>query len=157
MGTIQPYGASLLSYSVDKDGFLILPVNGKVMVRDKTLSDVRFILKDSLNHILNHPVVSVKLVNRYVSILGEVNNPGHFPYSKDKLSIYDAIGLASDINDYGNRNYVTLVRNMNGENSRINLDLTKSDILSSQYYYVRPNDIVCRYNPFSGTKSDDCA
>lgn len=141
-GTIQPYGASLLSYSIDKDGFLLLPVIGKIMVKDKTLSDVSLILKDSLNHILSHPVVSVKLVNRYISILGEVNSPGHFPYSQDKLTIYDAIGLAGDITEYGNRDYVTLVRNENGENSRVNVDLTKSAILASEYYYMRPNDIL---------------
>ena len=108
LGSMQPYGASLLSYSIDKEGYLLLPVIGKILVKDKTLSEVSVILKDSLNHILNQPIVSVKLVNRYVSVLGEVKNPGHFPYSQDKLTIYDALGLAGDITDYGNRNKVIL-------------------------------------------------
>ena len=142
VGTMQPYGASLMSYSVDKDGFLLLPVIGKILVKDKTVSEVSTILKDSLNHILNQPIVSVKLVNRYVSVLGEVKNPGHFAYSQDKLTIYDALGLAGDITDYGNRNKVILIRNINGENIRINVDITKSDILASDYYNLRPNDIV---------------
>ena len=122
---MSPYGASLMSYSIDKDGYLLLPVIGNIFVKDKTLSQVSIILRDSLNHVLNQPIVSVKLVNRYVSVLGEVRNPGHFPYSQEKLSIFDAIGLAGDITDYGNRNKVILVRNENGENIRINLDLTK--------------------------------
>jgi polysaccharide biosynthesis/export protein len=142
VGSMQPYGASLISHSIDKDGFLLLPVIGKILVKDKTLSEVAIILKDSLNHILNQPIVSVKLVNRYVSILGEVNNPGHIPYAQEKLSIYDALGLAGDITDFGNRNDVILVRNENGENIRIDVDLTRSDILASGYYYLRPNDIV---------------
>lgn len=142
LGTLQPYGASLLSYSVDKEGNIMLPLIGKIFVKDKTLSDVNAILKDSLNHILNLPIVSVKLVNRYVSILGEVRNPGHFPYSQDKLSIFDAIGLAGDITDYGNRNEAILVRNENENNFRVNLDLTKSEILASPYYYIRPSDII---------------
>jgi polysaccharide export outer membrane protein len=142
VGSIQPYGASLMSYSVDKDGYLLLPVIGKILVKDKTLSEITVILKDSLNHILNQPVVTVKLVNRYVSVLGEVRNPGHFPYSQDKLTIYDALGLAGDITDYGNRTKVMLIRNENGENIRINVNLNKSEILSSDYFYLRPNDIV---------------
>lgn len=142
MGSIQPYGASLLSYSVNKEGYLLLPVIGKILVKDKTLSDVSSILKDSLNHVLNQPIVSVKLVNRFVSVLGEVLNPGHFAYAQDKLSIYDAVGLAGDITDYGNRDDVILVRNENGENKRISINLSKSDILASDYYYLRPNDIV---------------
>jgi polysaccharide biosynthesis/export protein len=142
VGTMQPYGASLMSYSIDKDGYLLLPVIGKILVKDKTVSEVSTILKDSLNHILNQPIVTVKLVNRYVSVLGEVRNPGHFAYSQDKLTIYDALGLAGDVTDYGNRNKVILVRNINGENIRINVDITKSDVLSSDYYNLRPNDIV---------------
>jgi polysaccharide export outer membrane protein len=81
-------------------------------------------------------------VNRYVSVLGEVRNPGHFPYSQDKLTIYDALGLAGDITDYGNRTKVMLIRNENGENLRINIDLTKSEILTSDYFFMRPNDII---------------
>jgi polysaccharide biosynthesis/export protein len=142
VGTMQPYGASLLSYTVDKDGFLLLPVIGKIQAKDKTISEVSGILKESLSHILNQPIVTVKLVNRYVSVLGEVNHPGHFSYSQDKLSIYDAIGLAGDITDYGNRNNVILVRNENGENIRVNIDLTKSEVLASGFYNLRPNDIV---------------
>jgi polysaccharide export outer membrane protein len=142
LGSMQPYGASLMSYSIDKDGYLLLPVIGKVMVKDKTTSEVSVILKDSLNHILNQPIVTVKLVNRYVSVLGEVKNPGHFSYSQDKLTIYDALGLAGDITDYGNRNQVILIRNVNSENIRISVNISKSDILASEYYNLRPNDIV---------------
>ncbi|HEX2968425.1 MAG TPA: polysaccharide biosynthesis/export family protein [Bacteroidales bacterium] len=141
-GTMQPYGASLMSYSVDTQGYLLLPVIGRIIAKGKTISDISIEIRDSLQHILNQPVVSVKLVNRYVSILGEVNNPGHFAYSQDKLTIYDAIGLAGDITEYGNRNELILIRNENGINSRLNLDLTKSDILSSGYYNLRPNDII---------------
>lgn len=142
VGSMQPYGASLLSYTIDKEGYLLLPVIGKILVKDKTVSEVCVILKDSLTHILSQPNVSVKLVNRYVSVLGEVKNPGHFPYSQDKLTIYDALGLAGDITDYGNRNKVILIRNVNGENVRINVDITKSAILASDYFNLRPNDIV---------------
>jgi polysaccharide biosynthesis/export protein len=139
---MSPYGASLLSYAIDKKGFMILPFVGNIYVQDKTISQVTEILKDSLSSILNQPIVSVKLVNRYVSVLGEVRSPGHYTYSQEKLTIYDALGLAGDITEYGNRNEVILARNENGKNLRINLDLTKSNTLASTYYYMRPNDIV---------------
>ncbi len=141
-GISSPYEASLMSYSIDKEGYLLLPVIGNVFVKGKTLSEVTVILRDSLYHVLNQPVVSVKLVNRYISVLGEVKNPGHYPYSQDKLSIYDAIGIAGDITDYGNRNKVVLVRNEVGQNIIYNLNLNKSKILASGLYYLRPNDII---------------
>jgi polysaccharide export outer membrane protein len=56
-----PYGASLLSYQIDKEGYLYLPLVGKILVKDKTIAEVIVILKDSLNHILNQPVVSSEI------------------------------------------------------------------------------------------------
>ncbi len=142
VGGIQPYGASLASYTINKDGYLLLPIIGNVMVKDKTLKQVSEMLKDSLKNILSQPNVSVKLVNRYISVLGEVRNPGHFAYAQEKLSIYDALGLAGDMTIYSNRKEVTLARNENGKNSIIMLDLTKPEILESNYYYLRPNDMI---------------
>jgi polysaccharide export outer membrane protein len=141
-GGLTPYSTSLISYSIDKNGNLLLPVIGNISASGKTLTQFSLILRDSLQHVLNQPIVSVKLVNRYVTVLGEVRSPGHFPYSQEKLTVYDALGLAGDIGEYGNRINVILVRNENGKNKRINLDLTRSDILSSDYYNLRPNDIV---------------
>jgi polysaccharide export outer membrane protein len=131
-----------MSYAIDKDGFLHLPIIGKVTAKDKTLAEVSTLLQESLVNILNQPSVTVKLVNRFVSVIGEVNNPGHFIISQEKISVYEAISLAGDITDFGNRRHVILLRNENGENKRINLDLTKSDILDSEYYNLRPNDVV---------------
>lgn len=141
-GTIQPYGASLMSYSIDRDGFLFLPVIGNIYAKGKTLSQLSLALKDSLRHILSQPLVTVKLVNSYVSVVGEVRSPGHYVYSQDKLSVFDAISLAGDITEYGNREKVTLVRNNEGSNLKATLNLTSSDILTSEFYYVRPNDLI---------------
>lgn len=141
-GYIQPYGASLMSYMIDKGGYVQLPVLGNVYVQDKSIPEVSTMLQDSLNHILSKPTVTVKLVNRFVSILGEVQRPGHFSYSQEKLTIFDALGLAGDITEYGDRNNVILARNENGKNLRINVDLTSSKLLTSEFYYVRPNDMI---------------
>lgn len=140
--TIDPYGASLISYSIDKAGFLFMPIIGKIFVKDMTTSQVSAILTDSLIHILSQPMVTVKLVNRYVSVLGYVNNPGHFTFSQDKLTIYDALGLAGDIALYGDRKEIILTRNENGKNILLNIDLTSPDILGSESYYLRPNDMI---------------
>jgi polysaccharide biosynthesis/export protein len=142
LGSMDPYGAYLMSYEIDKDGYLLLPVIGKILVKDKTTAQVREQIKESLTNILSQPVVTVKLVNRYISVLGEVRNPGHYIFAQEKFSIYDAISLAGDITVYGNRKEVLLTRNENGKNIRININLNRSDILSSEYYNLRPNDIV---------------
>jgi len=140
--SLSPYGASLLSYAIDKDGYLQLPLVGNIFVKDKTTSEVSALLVDSLSHILSQPIVKVKLVNRYVSVLGFVKSPGHYPYAQDKLTIYDALGLAGDMTIFANRKDVLLTRNESGKNNLIKIDLTNPDILASKYYYIRPNDVI---------------
>jgi polysaccharide export outer membrane protein len=141
-GSIQPYGVSLVSYTVNKKGFLSLPIIGVIYVKDRSLPEVREIIIDSLANILNQPSVTIKLVNRYISVLGEVRNPGHFPYAQDKLTIFNAIGAAGDMTKFANRKEVLLTRNENGANLLITVDLTKPDVLESSYYYLRPNDVI---------------
>jgi polysaccharide export outer membrane protein len=140
--TLEPYGAYMNSYTVDEQGFVQLPVIGKINVSGKTTFQVSSMIKDSVTNILSLPTVTVRLVNRYVSVLGEVRNPGHFVYSQDKFTVYNAIGLAGDISDYGNRREVILTRNENGKNLRVSLDLTHAEILTSPYYYIQPNDLI---------------
>lgn len=140
--SIQPYGASLISYSINKEGFLLLPVIGGLNVKDKTLLQVSNIIRDSLINILSQPLVTVKLVNRYISVLGEVRIPGHFPFSQEKLNIFDAIGIAGDMTIYADRKEVMLSRNENGKNLIVSIDLTQPEILESNYFYIRPNDMI---------------
>lgn len=139
---LDPYSASINSYEVSVDGFIQMPVIGNLYVKGKTLAEVKQMIKESLIQILSQPFITVKLINRYVSVLGEVQNPGRFTYTQDKLTIYDAIALAGDISVFGNRSEITLTRNENGKNTLVVLDLTSPEILKSPYLYVRPMDLI---------------
>ncbi|MCK5368564.1 MAG: polysaccharide biosynthesis/export family protein, partial [Cyclobacteriaceae bacterium] len=94
---LTPYSASLLSYQISIEGYLQLPVIGDLNVVGKTTNEVRMMIQDSLEYILSKPTVTVKLSNRFVTILGEVRAPGHYSYTEEKLTIYDALGMAGDI------------------------------------------------------------
>lgn len=140
--TLTPYSASLLSYQISKEGYLHLPVIGNLNVAGKTTNEVRTMILDSLEYILSKPTVTVKLSNRYVTVLGEVRSPGHYSYSEEKLTIYEALGMAGDITDFGNRKQVSITRNENNTNKIVSLDLTEPGIATSEYFYIRPKDIV---------------
>lgn len=140
--TLEPYSAYMNSYTIDAEGNIALPVVGKLQVTGKTLNEVKEMIQNEVDNILSLPMITVRLVNRYVDILGEVTSPGHYVYSQDKLTIFNAIGLAGDISEYGNRKKVTLVRNEEGQNRITELDLTSMDILSSPYYFIQPNDLI---------------
>lgn len=139
---LTPYSASLLSYQISKEGFLQLPLIGNLNVVGKTTNEVRMMIQDSLEYVLSKPTVTVKLSNRFVTILGEVRTPGHYSYSEEELTIYEALGMAGDITDFGNRREVSITRTENNVNKIVTVDLTEPGIASSEYLYIRPNDIV---------------
>jgi polysaccharide export outer membrane protein len=135
-------GTPLNTQKVDKEGFLELPIVGKIQVKDKTVDEVTAMLKEAFKNVLNMPMISVKLANSFITVIGEVKVPGHLIYMEDKLNIFDAISMAGDITDYGNRKTVILLRTNNGKTMRTELDLTKPEIVTSDFYYMKPRDII---------------
>ena len=99
-------------------------------------------LKSSLTGILNQPVVSVKLLSKRFAILGYVKNPGNYYYTQDKLSIFDAISMAGDALEYANKQGIVLVREIDGKIVRKEINLEKADILESEDFYIKPNDLI---------------
>ena len=84
----------------------------------------------------------MKLVNFQVAVLGEVKSPGNFTVEQDQINLFQAIGLANGITDFGNYKKVKLVRQTQSGSEVHLLDLTDDRILESPYYYLMPNDVV---------------
>ena len=50
--------------------------------------------------------------------------------------------MAGDINIYGDRSRVRIVREINGKTEVKKFDIRSKDILHSEYYYIEPNDVI---------------
>ena len=82
------------------------------------------------------------MINNYVSIIGEVNRPGRYPIYKDRMNIFQALAMAGDLGDFSNRQKIQIIRQIpNGSITR-EFSLTDRDILSSEFFYVMPNDVI---------------
>jgi polysaccharide export outer membrane protein len=143
-GTMSVSDASLsiLSYTVSDSGTITLPILGKIKLQGLTLDEAANSIKNFTKNVLNNPIVSVRFANNSITVLGEVSKPGTYPYFKEQLNIFYALGLAGDITEYGNRKKVTLIREKNKIINKYELDLTKDEIFKSDYYYLRPNDVL---------------
>jgi polysaccharide export outer membrane protein len=87
-------------------------------------------------------LVNVQIVNYKVTLVGEVSKPGAISVKNDRISILDAIGQAGDLTINANRTNVLVIRDNNGEKEFARMDLTKPDIFTSPFYYLRQNDVV---------------
>jgi len=132
----------LITYLVDVEGKISYPQLGDIVVADKTVSEVRDIIQSKVDSYLESASVFVKLVNRNITVLGEVKAPGQKLMVKNQLTIFEALGTAGDITDYGNRLSVKLIRELPDGKHVAELNLTDPNIIYSPYYYILPHDIV---------------
>jgi polysaccharide biosynthesis/export protein len=134
--------AGLSGYSVDIDGYVEIPYVGKVEVAGKTLSEVKVQLDSIFKNYVADAAITIKLVNNAVSIIGEVKSPGRYVLFRDRINIFEAISLASDLSDFGDRQKVQLIRPSPYGPIIKEFSLLDRSILSSEYYYIMPNDII---------------
>jgi polysaccharide export outer membrane protein len=105
--------------------------------------------------VLTNPYCVVRFNNFKITVLGEVKNPGVFTLPAEKASILEAVGLAGDFTNFGERQRVLLVREFSGQRTYRQLDLTDPNVFNSPYFYLRQNDVlVVMTNPKKPTEAD---
>lgn len=132
----------LVTFIVDEIGDIYYPQFGGMHVAGKTVDQIREELQIEVNKYMENASVFVKLVNRTITVLGEVRTPGQHPMAKNQLSIFEAIGIAGDLTDFGDRRDVKLIRETPAGKEVVSIDLTDPNLISSPYYYVLPHDIL---------------
>ena len=129
-------------YLVDNEGFIYFPVLGKLYIKGMTLAQLRADLEKRLLTYLAEPLVSIKQLNFNITVLGEVKKPGQYTNPSDKITVLQALGLAGDMTDYGNRTNVKLIREIDGVSKTFTIDFTNKNITNSPYYYMQQNDVL---------------
>ena len=129
-------------YLVGEDGSINLPIVGSVDTSEKTTNSLALEIQEALSPFIKNPSVNIRLLNFRVSVLGEVASPGTYTVLEERISIPQALGLAGDLTINGDRNHVLLIRNQDGQKVNQMIDLTKSDFLQSEFYFLKQNDII---------------
>ena len=139
--TQQP---TLQQYLVNNEGNIDFPVLGTLHIGGLTKSEAEDLIREKLKPYLREtPIVTVRMTNYKISVLGEVARPGTFTVSNEKVNVLEALAMAGDMTIWGMRNNVKLVReDATGKREIVYLDLNDADIVTSPYYYLQQNDII---------------
>jgi polysaccharide export outer membrane protein len=129
-------------FMVDQNGNIQLPMVGSIQVAGLTTAAARDLIQTKLIPFLKEPVVSLRLVNFKVSVLGDVARPGVYPVQNERISLSEALGLAGDLTITALRHNVLLIREVQGKRQYVRLDLHKKDVFNSPYYYLQNNDVI---------------
>jgi polysaccharide export outer membrane protein len=146
VSTSSVTGANLQSpgYLVNDEGTIQFPVIGTMKITGLTTNELRLKLTKELldRKLLVDPIVIVRQLNFKVSVLGEVSRPSVVNVPNEKISLLEALGLAGDITIYGRKDNVMVIREEDGVKKIKRLNLNSNEIFSSEYYYLKSNDIV---------------
>lgn len=145
-GSISSTGGALQTYLVSNDGTIEFPVLGTISVGGLTKQECEKLIHDKIRPFLNakeNPVVTVRMANYKISVLGEVARPGMFTVGNEKINIFEALAQAGDLTIYGVRDRVKLIREDDkGKKDVYTLNLNDANLISSPYYYLQQNDII---------------
>lgn len=131
-------------YLVDSEGNIDFPFLGKIQVVGLTRLELSSLIKETLtnNNYIKDAIVTVKLLNNKISVIGEVSRPGTFNINSERVTIFEALSLAGDLTIYGKRDKVYVIRENDGERAIHLIDLRSSSIFTSPCYYLQQNDVV---------------
>jgi polysaccharide export outer membrane protein len=129
-------------YLVDQSGNIEFPIIGKLKVSGLTRSEVLKLLQEKISTYIKNPIINLRIMNFKVSLQGEVNLPGTYPIASERVTLIEALSMAKDLTIYGRRNNILVIRETNGVKSYNRVDITKSDFISSPFYYLSQNDVV---------------
>jgi len=138
----SPGNFYLEGYSIDANGKIELPVLGEITVKGKTLEEAQELIQLHANKYLNNSTVIVKLTSFKITVLGEVKTPGQYFVYNNQASVLEVLGMAGDLTNYGNRKKVKLIRQVSAGTEVILLDLTESELLKSEYFFLMPGDVL---------------
>ena len=122
------------SYLVDASGYIAMPLIGSVLARGSTTEQLSSRIGEKLRQgYVREPHVAVEVeAYRPFFILGEVTQPGQYPYVAD-MTAETAVAIAGGFAPRAFRKTVTLTRVINGQQVRLTVPLT---------YQLRPGDTV---------------
>lgn len=142
--TFSNSGGTPMLFWVNAEGNITYPTIGELHVAGMTRKELQDYLQDYLisNGYILDPVVTVNFSGAKISIIGEVNRPGQYSLTDDRISVFDAIALAGDLNIYGERDKVRLIREKDGKQVVYTLNLSDTSVLTSEVYYLQQNDVI---------------
>ncbi|MCC6841009.1 MAG: polysaccharide export protein [Flavobacteriales bacterium] len=137
-------------FSVDKTGNVQLPSVGRIKMLGLTVNEAQETLQRKVNEYFANATVILKLVSFRVSVLGEVERPGTYFVYNNQITLLEALAQAGGPSEMADKRHVTLMRQSDQGTQAVYLDLSHAEVLSSEYYYLLPNDVV--YLPAMGAR-----
>ena len=127
---------------IGEDGTVVLPAVGPVRITGLTAREAQEKIRTILQDYLDTPSVDVRLLSFHFAVVGEVQRQGKYPILEDRINILEAVSMAGGLTEFANFETVKVLRTDNGISSLHGVNLLDNNLPNSNYYYIRPNDVI---------------
>ncbi len=137
--------------TIDYEGKVKLPKIGQVHLGGLSIQEAEDLLAKELSEYILDPIVVVKVLNREITILGEVKEPGNFNLDKEHNTLTEMIGKSGGFNFYADTKKVKIVRGEANEKKEYLVDFTRLDPIQATQILLQPGDVI--YIPSQKSKN----
>jgi polysaccharide export outer membrane protein len=130
------------TYRVDPDGNINFPVLGKLKIAGLNRAQATQMLQEKLSDYIKDPIVDIETVNYRITVIGEVNRPGTYTATNERITLVEALSMAGDLTIYGERENVLVIQDYDGKKTYTRVNLKSNDLFTSPVYYLSQNDVV---------------
>lgn len=136
---------TLQNYLVGNDGIINFPSLGDISVKGISTAELEELLSKKLKPYFSQemPVITIRIVNFSINVLGEVNRPGKYETTNEQITLLQALALASDMTIYGRRDNVKVIRvDSEGVRRIFKVNLNDNSLFNSPAYFLEQNDVI---------------
>lgn len=131
------------SYPVGPDGFVVIPVIGRINLTGLTKEEASSKLQSLYSErILNKPIIEVNISNLQATILGEVRSPNRYTLEHEGITLTELLGQAGGNTPRANLKMVKIIRGDKSNPEILLVNLENSQTLSDPRLVIQNHDII---------------
>ncbi|HMM01661.1 MAG: polysaccharide biosynthesis/export family protein [Dysgonomonas sp.] len=132
----------LKTYTIYEDSTVILPFFGTAKVAGHTIQEAEIIIQNLMQQSVKDVQVKVTMANNFFYIYAN-DKRGSYQVYKDNMTIYQALAISQQTTGLMDLTRVSIVRKGPDGNTQVKtFDLRSQDVIQSEYYYIKPNDVI---------------
>ena len=145
-----PLGSSLqgssrvfIPFTVEPDGFVKLPIIGKIKVKDLTVRETEKLLEQQYSAFYIKPFVTIQVLNRRVMVFPGTGGLGRvINIENENTTLIEALALAGGISQTGKARKIKLIRGDTRNPQVMLIDLSTVEGLKQSNLMLQANDII---------------
>src|SRR5690606_11861708 len=109
-------------------------------VAGKSRTELEEFMTREIRNYVTDAVMSVRLLNFRVIVLGETGGQTVVPVENERISVPELLATVGGINYTGKRDNILIIREIDGVKTVGRVDMTSTDVFTNPFYYLKQND-----------------